>query len=468
MTPHAQTIAPANPLHATDFAAVLLRLQAEMVSHTSFAAAAAALAAGLAAEGGFERVSLGLRHRAASRVVAVSDGVPVTEDSADMRQLATAMDEALDQGATVSVPAVTADKSIASLAHRVLVGRGGACCTVPLVAGGKTVGAITFERAGGAFSGAEIETLEHAVCLLGPVVYLLWRDAMPWHARLGESWKQAFQRLRGPKKRALRLGAAGAAAVLFALLFLPVDRHISGRARIEGVAQRVLVAPTEGFIHSTFVRPGDRVAAGQVLFELSDKDLQLEKRKWASQLVQYQNSSASAIARADRGLAAVQLARVAEAQAQLELVDSKLARSRVAAPFDGMVIQGDLAQSIGAPVQQGDALMTVARTDSFRVVVEIDERDIQPLRAGQHGSIALSALPWDALRIELTRITPVSTLVEGSNVFEVEAELLEQSADVRPGLRGVAKVTAGTQPLLVGWTRRVVDWGRLWLWSWAS
>ena len=91
------------------------------------------------------------------------------------------------------------------------------------------------------------------------------------------------------------------------------------------------------------------------------------------------------------------------------LVQQVIARGRVEAPFDGTVIQGDLTQSIGAPVQQGDPLMTIARTDGFRVIVEVDERDIQPVRVGQQGSLALSALPWNTLPLRVTRITPVAT-----------------------------------------------------------
>jgi hypothetical protein len=47
--------------------------------------------------------------------------------------------------------------------------------------------------------------------------------------------------------------------------------------------------------------------------------------------------------------------------------------------------------------------------------------------------------------------------VEGRNVFEVEAEVAEPPAELRPGLSGSGRVEIGQRALLVGW---VVDAAR--------
>ena len=76
------------------------------------------------------------------------------------------------------------------------------------------------------------------------------------------------------------------------------------------------------------------------------------------------------------------------------------------------------------------------------------------VRAGQHGEIALSALPWDTLPLRVQRVTPLAQAKEGRNVFEVEAVFTAPvSADVRPGLMGQAKVRIGERPLLWAWLR---------------
>lgn len=131
------------------------------------------------------------------------------------------------------------------------------------------------------------------------------------------------------------------------------------------------------------------------------------------------------------------------------------------------MIQGDLSQSIGAPVKQGDTLMTVASTQRFRVVIDIDEADVARVRGGQSGRIALSALPWDALDLKVARITPLGVARDGRNVFEVQADFTQAPpADIRPGLTGQAKVVVGWRPLLWSWTRPLVNRLRFLWWAW--
>ena len=66
----------------------------------------------------------------------------------------------------------------------------------------------------------------------------------------------------------------------------------------------------------------------------------------------------------------------------------------------------------------------------------------------------------------LAKITPVSTARDGRNFFRVEARLDEPSQRLRPGMEGVSKITVGSRRLIWIWTHRLVDWVRLWAWSW--
>ena len=67
-------------------------------------------------------------------------------------------------------------------------------------------------------------------------------------------------------------------------------------------------------------------------------------------------------------------AQISQTEAQLALVEDRLARATLVAPFDGVVVSGDLSQRLGSPVQLGDALFEVAPLDAYRVVLQVDER----------------------------------------------------------------------------------------------
>jgi biotin carboxyl carrier protein len=443
-------------------------LQAAVVGRDNLVAAATAFASELATGLQCERVSVGFVENRFSRIVAISHGGSPTDETELLVLLGNAMDEAIEQRATVRYPALADAPPRIVLAHQSIQRRqGGGICTVPLVTGGEIVGAVLFEfRDEARFEHACITACEHLISLVGPVLELMRRNERPWRQQLGAVIHDLRLRLNSPENKRLRLLALLAGATIFILLFIPFKYHVGGQARIEGAVQRILVAPADGYLKQAFVRPGDEVKAGQVLVEMAEQDLQIERRKWSSELVQHENAYATALARADRAQLVINQARADEAKAQLDLIEQQLGRARIEAPFAGIIIKGDLSQSLGAPLQRGDVLLTLAPRDQYRIIVEVDERDISRVNIGSKGYLALSALPWDTLPLTVSRITPMASAVEGGNVFEVEAALDSPPENLKPGLQGVAKIEAGRQPLIWGWTHRAINWLRLKIWAW--
>ena len=161
-------------------------------------------------------------------------------------------------------------------------------------------------------------------------------------------------------------------------------------------------------------------------------------------------------------------ARKKQTTAQLALIDEQLKRSTLLAPFNGIVVSGDLSQNLGSPVEHGQVLFEIAPLDTYRVVLEVDERDIGNLAENQQGLLALTGLPDVTLPFTIVRLTPVSTAREGRNFFEVHANLDEIPKAIRPGMEGIGKVLIDRQKLIWIWTHGLVDWLRLSLWAWTS
>ncbi len=111
-------------------------------------------------------------------------------------------------------------------------------------------------------------------------------------------------------------------------------------------------------------------------------------------------------------------------------------------------------------------LFQIAPLSAYRVILEVDERDIAQLHVGQTGELALSGIPGERLRFAVKTITPVSTAQEGRNYFRVEAQLDDASARLRPGMEGVGKIGVGRHKLIWIWTHPLTDWLRLWAWRW--
>ena len=448
--------APVDPAHRA------LMLQAVALSHDRFQAAATAFATALAAAFGCDRATLGFVRQGNAEPVAVSHGSDAALVGPGFDAIAAAMDEAIQQGASIRLPVGTSARAGVRIAHaRLLQRQGGAVATVPLIHAGDVVGAVTCEwPASDAAPAVDITQIETVVSLVGPVLNLMRLRETPWRERVVAGLQRGWTRLRLGGDRRVRVGLTIASIALIGLCAWPMPYRVGGNARVEGAEQRALVAPTDGFLKLAHVRPGDRVKQGQLLVELADQDLALQRRKWTSELAQQESANA------DRAGFVVAGARAEQARAQLALVDADLTRASIVAPFDGVVIQGDLAQAVGSPVERGKPLLVIAPGEAFRGVIAVDERDIADVHPGPRGSLAMTGLPWDALRLTIEGGTPMARAADGQDVFEVEAAIDGDASRVRPGLEGIAKITVDRRPLAWAWSHRLVDWVRMKLWVW--
>jgi multidrug resistance efflux pump len=242
--------------------------------------------------------------------------------------------------------------------------------------------------------------------------------------------------------------------------------RVAAKTVIEGAVQRIAAAPFDGYIAQSFVRAGDTVHAGQVLCKLDDRELKLEQTRLSSEREQLDRKYRQALAAQERATMTILQAQIEQVDAMLSLVTDKLARATLLAPFDGIVVAGDLHQLLGTPVELGKMLFTVAPLDSYRVILQVEERDISYVKLGQQGELTLSGIPHRRMEFSVEQMTPVSTAQEGRNYFRVEARLQNASERVRPGMEGVGKVDVGEHKLIWIWTHNFVDWVRLSIWKW--
>jgi multidrug efflux pump subunit AcrA (membrane-fusion protein) len=208
------------------------------------------------------------------------------------------------------------------------------------------------------------------------------------------------------------------------------------------------------------------VRANDLIARLDDKDIQLERVKLLSQRAQREGEYGQALAAHDRARVQVLEAQVAQVDAQLKLADEQLARTSLRAPFDAVIVKGDLTQSLGAPVERGAVLFELAPLDAYRIVLKVDERDITDIRVGQKGHLVLTSMPNDTLPLEVSKITPVSVVDQGRNYFRVEAVARGATAQLRPGMEGVGKIEVDERKLIWIFTHKLVHWFRMWTWTW--
>jgi len=142
------------------------------------------------------------------------------------------------------------------------------------------------------------------------------------------------------------------------------------------------------------------------------------------------------------------------------------ARQLFSGGLEGVVIEGDLTQKLGAPVERGDSLFKIAPLEGYRIILKVDESQISYIKPGQSGVLALSSLTQQTFPLTVKKITAVARADDGANIFRVEASLNKAPDLIRPGMQGVGKINVGSARLVWIWTHEITDWFKLWIWSW--
>ena len=381
-----------------------------------------------------------------------------------------AMDEARDQGVTLQFPSASDSAPRITRQHEHLLREHGADSVVTVrlpEVGADGGGALTFEHAQpDAFTRERIELCESAGAVLAPLLALRRRDDRSLPSKALVSGRRQLERLFGSGYLGRKLTAS---IVLLLTAFFMVaegEYRVSAEGQLEGESRRAIVAPFDGYVAESMHRAGDFVAEGEVLASLDARDLQLERLKWSSRLVQLRRQLDGARADRERAQVSILSARIEESEAELARIEERISRTQIVSPFEGLVVSGDLQQSLGGAVTRGELLFEIAPLERYRVILRVDESQIADLSVDQAGSLLLTALPGEPIDFRVSKITPIAATEEGLNFFRVEAELLEISPRLRPGMEGVGKVEIGPRKLFWIWTRGLQTWLRLFVWSW--
>lgn len=433
---------------------------------------AMAIANELAAQFVCDRVSVGRAFPGGSlRLLAMSHSATFKANTRVVAAIESAMEEASEQACTVCHPPPSRQERISTFAQEELarLSDGTAPSVLSVVVfnpNGRVAGAITLERHRGPnFDKTEIDAADAVASLFAPLLTALLRSNRLVAGRAIDAAEAMIGSALGPRRLALKLVVILAAVGTAALALATGEHRVTARAVLEPQVQRAITAPFDTFIVNAPARAGDIVKQGQLLAVLESRDFVVELAKWQAERDKLVQRQREALAKSDRSALAVLGHQIEQALAQLAFVEDRLARTRITAPFDGTIVSGDLSQMLGSPMEKGKSLFEIAPLDAYRISMQIDERDIAFVRTGQSGVVTLAGMSGTSLPLVVTSITPVTTPREGRNTFKAEAVLEHSATQLRPGLEGIAKLDAGSRPLLWIWLHPLIDWWRLMAWK---
>ena len=149
---------------------------------------------------------------------------------------------------------------------------------------------------------------------------------------------------------------------------------------------------------------------------------------------------------------------------EIERLEYRQEHLQVRAPIDGLVLQGDLERSEGAPLRMGDPLFEVGPLDRLLVEFAVDATDISLVESGASARLKLESYSGDRLETEILRVSPKSEWRSDRNVFICEAEIDYPNNALRAGLEGKGKIEGPRRPLAWIWLRNAWLAARYHLW----
>ena len=413
-----------------------------------------------------DRVSLGWLKDDYIRVQALSHVERFDRKMNAIKKLELAMEEALDQDEEIVWPSPNGGGSICRDHEHFSRDQGVSyLCSLPLRAGGKPVAVVMCERNTNPFSESDVQGLR-VYC--DQVVHPL-DDRKRQDRWFGARWLASIQdglaRVVGPEHTWIKIAAVCCSILLAFLCFGKLTYRIEAPFVVHSEDVAFIPAPFDGYIDEVDIKIGDDVYKGDSILTLDTQDILLEKAVAAADQSRYLREAEKA--RAENALSDMRIAEALAEQARirLELLNHRLDQAHIKVPFNGVLVEGDLTERIGSPVQQGEVLFKVAMLQNLYINLDVDEADVHEFRDQATGELAFASRPKLKYPIKALRMEPVSQAKEEGNIFVVRCDFESDVEDWwRPGMTGVAKLNVGKRNVLWIFTHKTIDFLRLFFW----
>lgn len=200
-------------------------------------------------------------------------------------------------------------------------------------------------------------------------------------------------------------------------LRMDISSYFETTTRVQAENRVEVMSKGTGQCRAVHVEEGDRVAAGDVLAELDQTELEAQVRQ--ARVTVRQQKTAFEIA--ERSLAEGIGAPVErdntqfayeQAQAMLEMHEAQLRHQVIRAPISGIVTNRIL--QAGMLVSPGMPAFTVVDPESYVLPISVPEKDLSRLSEGQEARVRVDSIEGHELTARVRRINPSMDPLSGT------------------------------------------------------
>lgn len=209
----------------------------------------------------------------------------------------------------------------------------------------------------------------------------------------------------------------------------------SGTATLEAEADAEVLAKVGGEVRRIYVEEGDRVAAGQILAQLDDRQLTLQVAQTRATLAKTERDFNRQVELNKKGLVSAGAFEslkydLDNARAADDLARLNLSYSAIRAPFAGVVAYRHV--KLGQELAIGAKVFRVTDPTPLKANVFVPERELARLKPAQSATISIDALAGRTFPAMVKLVAP--TVDAATATFKVTLEVNDPKGDLKPGM----------------------------------
>ncbi len=338
-------------------------------------------------------------------------------------------------------------------------------CSIPLRTDDAIVSVISFRRASNQpFSQAELTDIQQRINGFGPAISLIKKANTSPVKLLKTSILNGSRKLIGPGEwgRKLLIASLLIGAGYF---FLGTTTYTpSCVATLKPARSLQVSAPFNTTLKAVHVQAGDKVVAGDLLFEMDTKNLELELASVDGELGVTKVQMRESLSAGSVTEAALHRSKIVALTSSRQVLQNKIEMSRITAKEAGTVLECELVTRIGQMFQIGQPMLRLANGKEWNVEIEVPDYVSSYIAEEQKGVFATKARPGKEFDLEVTQINESSEIGEAKNVFLAKAELNADAQWLKSGMQGFARVKTVSKPVWWVSLHRVIDYARINFW----
>jgi RND family efflux transporter MFP subunit len=193
----------------------------------------------------------------------------------------------------------------------------------------------------------------------------------------------------------------------------PFVQAIEASGILEGIREADVISETSGLIRSVSFQIGQFVSKGDILvrvedripqinYEFAQQDLKTAELEFEALKKSY-NTGGTSLVVYNQGLTKVEAARL-----RLEQAFEALDRTKIKAPFSGLISSRVSSIVVGSYIQPGTVVTHIVDNSSFQVNLTVGEDEIILIDKGEKAHVLINSLPDSNIDALVSAVSPGS------------------------------------------------------------